>query len=98
PSVFMESLMNMEDLYRLLRSGHVQAQGIVDTISDPLLVLDSNLCVLAASRSFFETFKVDRYETIGHPIYELGDRQWDIPELRRLLEDVIPKATALIDY
>jgi hypothetical protein len=91
-------MMNMEDLYRLLRTGHVQAQGIVDTVADPLLVLDESLCVHSASRSFFETFKVDRDETIGKHIYDLGDGQWDIPELRRLLVEVIPKATAVINY
>ena len=90
--------MNMEDLYRLLRTGHVQAQGIVDTVADPLLVLDESLCVQSASRSFFQTFKVDRDETIGKPIYELGSGQWDIPDLRRLLVEVIPKAAAVINY
>lgn len=59
--------MNTDDLYRLLRTGHAQAQGIVDTVADPLLVLDPSLCVQAASRSFFETFGVDSYETIGQP-------------------------------
>lgn len=90
--------MNVEDLYRLLRTGHVQAQGIVDTIADPMLVLDSSLCVQSASRAFFDTFQVDRYETIGRPLYELGNGQWDIPELRSLLTEVIPKATALVNY
>jgi two-component sensor histidine kinase len=90
--------MNMDDLYRLLRTGHIQAQGMVDTVPDPLLVLDRNLCVQNASRAFFETFRVERDETIGRPLYELGDGQWDIPALRRLLEDVIPKATAVINY
>ena len=90
--------MNMEDLYRLLRTGHVQLQSIVDTIGDPLLVLDDSLCVQGASRSFFQTFNVGRDETIGRPLYELGDGQWDIPELRRLLLEVVPKATAVIDY
>ena len=90
--------MNMEDLYRLLRAGHVQAQGIVDTIADPLLVLDASLVVQTASRSFFETFQVDRYETIGKRLPELGNGQWDIPDLRRLLEEVIPKATAIVNY
>ncbi|NEV76209.1 PAS domain-containing protein [Rhodopseudomonas sp. BR0C11] len=90
--------MNMEDLYRLLRTSHVQAQGIVDTVADPMLVLDANLTVQNASRAFFETFKVDRYETIGQPLFELGNGQWDIPELRRLLLEVIPKATAVINY
>ncbi|WP_296721208.1 HWE histidine kinase domain-containing protein [Erythrobacter sp.] len=90
--------MNMEDLYRLLRTGHVQAQGIVDTICDPLVVLDSNLCVQNANRAFFETFKVERDETIGERLYSLGNGQWDIPALRNLLGEVIPKATAIINY
>ncbi len=90
--------MNMEDLYRLMRTTHVQAQGIVDTVANPLLVLDGSLCVQAASLSFFETFKVDRYETIGQQQYDFGNGQWDIPELRRLLVDVIPNASAVINY
>ena len=90
--------MDTDDLYRLLRTSHAQAQGIVDTIVDPLLVLDADLCVQAAGRSFFKTFQVDRYETIGRRIYELGDGQWDIPELRRLLVEVIPRSAAVIDY
>jgi len=76
----------------------VKLQGIVDTVTDPLLVLDSALCVVAASRSFFDTFRIDPDDTIGSPISELGNGQWDIPELRRLLLDVIPKATAVINY
>ena len=90
--------MHMEDLYRLLRASDVQAQGIVDTVPDPMLVLDQALCVQGASRSFFETFKVDRFETIGQPLFELGNGQWDIPDLRRLLDEVIPKSSAIIDY
>jgi len=90
--------MNMEDLYRLLRTGHIQAQGIVDTVADPMLVLDSSLCIQNASRAFFETFKVERDDTIGRPIYDIGNGQWDIPDLRRLLADVIPKSTAVINY
>jgi len=90
--------MNMEDLYRLLRTGHVQAQGIVDTVCDPLLVLDASLCVQHANRAFFETFKVERDDSIGRPLFELGDGQWNIPALRDLLMQVIPKATAVINY
>jgi hypothetical protein len=84
--------------YRVMRNEHVQAQGIVDTVADPLLVLDRDLCVETASRAFYDTFKVGRDETIGQHLYELGDGQWDIPELRRLLEDVIPKSSAVLDY
>jgi two-component sensor histidine kinase len=91
-------LMNTEDLYRLLRTSHAQAQGIVDTVPDPMIVLDASLCVQNANRAFFETFKVERDETIGRPLYELGDGQWDLPELRALLTQIIPKATAVINY
>ena len=79
--------MNLEDLYRLLRVAHVQAQNIVDTVvHEPLLLLDEKLCVVVARRSFFEVFGVDRNATLGRHLYELGDGQWDIPDLRHLLE------------
>jgi two-component sensor histidine kinase len=90
--------MNLEDLYRLLRTEHVQAEGMIDTIDGPLLVLDQGLCVQTASRAFYEAFQVSRDETVGRPIYELGNGQWNIPELRRLLQEVVPKAHAVLDY
>jgi two-component sensor histidine kinase len=90
--------MNLEDIYRLLRGEHVQAQGIVDTVQSPLLVLDQDCCILNASRSFFETFKVNRDETIGHSLFKLGNGQWDIPELRLLLRDVVPKSVVVEGY
>ncbi len=71
------------------------AQAIVDTIHEPLLVLDAGFCVLAASRSFYETFQVDPEHTMGRPLYSLGDGQWNIPALRVLLETIIPERTAM---
>jgi hypothetical protein len=67
------------------------AQAIVDTVREPLLVLDKDLRVLAASRSFYLTFKVARTETLGRLLYALGDGQWDIPRLRSLLENIVPE-------
>jgi two-component sensor histidine kinase len=90
--------MNLEDLYRLLRSGHVQAQGIVDTLAEPLLVLDQSGCIVTGSRAFFEKFLIERDDTIGHSLFDLGTGQWDIPELRRLLSEVVPKSVAVIGY
>lgn len=90
--------MNLEDFYRVVRNGHVRAQGIVDTVPAPLLVLDQDLCVETANRAFHEIFNVGQDETIGKHLYELGNGQWDIPELRRLLEDVIPKSSVVVDY
>jgi PAS domain-containing protein len=71
------------------------AQAIVDTIHEPLLVLDSGLRVLAASRAFYEIFRVDPEHTMGRLLYDLGDGQWNIPALRLLLETIIPEKTAM---
>ncbi|HYC97855.1 sensor histidine kinase [Brevundimonas sp.] len=71
------------------------AQAIVDTIHEPLIVLDGGLRVLAASRAFYEIFKVDSEHTMGCLLYDLGDGQWNIPALRLLLETIIPEKTAM---
>ncbi len=71
------------------------AQAIVDTIHEPLLVLDARLRVLAASRAFYEIFRVDPEHTMGCLLYDLGDGQWNIPALRLLLETIIPEKTAM---
>jgi two-component sensor histidine kinase len=77
------------------RGDETLAQAIVNTIHEPLLVLDAKLRVMAASRSFYATFKVDPEQTIGSLLYALGDGQWDIPALRLLLETIIPERTAM---
>ena len=74
------------------------AQAIIDTVREPLLVLDQDLRVIAASRSFYLTFKVSRDDTEGRLLYALGDGQWDIPKLRLLLGKIIPKHGAMEDY
>jgi len=71
------------------------AQAIVNTIHEPLLVLDAGLRVLAASRAFYEIFRVDPEHTMGCLLYDLGDGQWNIPALRLLLETIIPEKTAM---
>ena len=69
------------------------AENIVETVREPLLVLDGDLKIVSANRSFFQTFKVTPGETLGRLIYDLGNRQWDIPRLRILLEEILPKRT-----
>ena len=71
--------------------GQSLAEAIVDTVREPLVVLDRDLRVIAASRSFYRTFAAEPLNTQGRMIYELGDGQWNIPALRTVLEDVIPK-------
>ena len=67
------------------------AEGIVNTIVEPLVVLDSDLRVVSASRAFFQHFKVVPEQTVGRKIYDLGNGQWDIPTLRELLENILPQ-------
>ncbi|MFZ1429646.1 MAG: histidine kinase dimerization/phosphoacceptor domain -containing protein [Geminicoccaceae bacterium] len=78
--------------------GGTLAQTIVDTVREPLLVLDRDLCVVVASRSFCRTFRVDSQDVQGRPLYELGNRQFDIPALRRLLEHIVPDHTVMDDF
>ncbi|KPH05089.1 PAS domain-containing protein (plasmid) [Rhizobium acidisoli] len=90
--------MMLEDLYRLLRSGHVQAQGVVDTMTQPIVVLDQNLSVTTANNAFVKTFNVQRDDILEQNFFSLGDGQWDIAELRHLIAAVIPKAAAVIGF
>ena len=80
------------------RDAGTLAQAIVDTVREPLLVLDKDLRVLAASRSFYSTFRVVPSITQGQLLYELGDGQWDIPRLRLLLERIVPEHGVMDDY
>ena len=74
------------------------AESIVETVREPLLVLNGELKIMSANPSFYRTFKVNPDETIGSFIYDLGNKQWDIPKLRELLEEVLPKQEAFDDF
>jgi two-component sensor histidine kinase len=78
-----------------LESAQTLAQAIVNTIHEPLVVLNARFHVVAASRSFYETFQVVPEETRGRLLYGLGDGQWNIPALRLLLETIIPERAAM---
>ena len=73
-------------------------EDIVNTIREPLLVLNQNLNVVTVNRSFYEFFKVKPEETVGRLIYDLGNKQWDIPKLRELLEKIIPQQNSFDNY
>jgi PAS domain S-box-containing protein len=74
------------------------ALNIVDTVRESLLILDTTLRVRSANRAFYQTFHVSSEETENRLIYELGNGQWDIPALRTLLEDVVPKSSVFNDF
>jgi chemotaxis protein methyltransferase CheR len=77
---------------------HSLAEAIVDTVREPLVGLDRNLRVVAASRSFYQTFGEKPGTTEGRLLFELGDGQWDIPRLRTVLEEIIPKQSTVEAY
>jgi len=80
------------------QEARVFAESIANTIREPLLVLDKNLRVISANRSFYRTFKVSPAETRGRLIYELAARQWDIPRLKELLENILPQNTSFDSF
>ena len=81
-----------------IRDAREYAENIVETVREPLVVLDADLKILTANQSFYDTFRVTLGETIGYFIYDLGSRQWDIPALRLLLEDILPNKTLFTGY
>ncbi len=77
---------------------HAYTASIVATVREPLLVLDADLRVQSASRSFYENFRVTPEGTENRMLYDLGNRQWDIPALRRLLEEILPQENQVNDF
>lgn len=72
-------------------------EGIVATIREPLLVLDASLKIVGANNSFYKLFSVKPQEIEGRLIYKIGNNQWDIPKLRELLQEILPKNTSFSD-
>ncbi|MDB5312368.1 MAG: sensor protein [Gemmataceae bacterium] len=83
---------------RAVEDARAFAEGIVQTVREPLVVLDADLRVWTANRSFYQTFRVDPAETEGRFLFDLGNRQWDIPRLRELLEEVLPRDSHFGDF
>ena len=76
----------------------VSLDELIDTVRSGLVVLDEGLRVKGANRSFYRLFQVEEAETVGQLIYDLGNRQWDLPALRELLERIIPQDEAIEGY
>lgn len=91
--------MNGRTWARTARSEVVEfAAKIAETVREPFVVLAPDLRVVFANPAFYDCFKVDEQATEGRLIYELGNNGWDIPELRRLLDDVLPNDEQFADY
>ena len=74
------------------------AENTVETVREPLLVLDQDLHVVRANRTFYNAFRVSPAETLGRLFYDLGNRQWDIPRLRELLEKILPEQRVMENF
>ncbi|MGA7221022.1 MAG: chemotaxis protein CheB [Candidatus Sulfotelmatobacter sp.] len=92
------SLQDVDALKRTLDQTRVYADTIVESAREPILVLNSGLQVTLANPAFYRTFNVSREETEGRLIYELGNGQWNIPQLRDLLEEIIPARSRVDDF
>jgi two-component system CheB/CheR fusion protein len=89
-------IMDSKRTTQQLKEALEYSENVVSTMREPLLVLDTNLRIISANRSFYEMFFVTPQETEGKLIYEVDKGQWDIPKLRELLEDLLPKTLVLI--
>ena len=78
---------------RLWQQSWTYIKTVVDVVHEPVLILDEDLRVMAANDAFYETFRVKPKETEGAIVYALGDGQWDIPALRKLLGDILARNT-----
>jgi len=83
---------------RDIRAALKYAENIIATVPLSFLILNAGLRVISANRYFYDTFKVTPEETVGQLVYDLGNRQWDIPELRDLLEHILPEHTTIEEF
>ena len=88
----------LNDRNEQLNMYRLYAESIVTTIREPLIILNRNLKVKSANRSFYTNFKTTVEETEGKTIFELGNNQWDIPILRKMLEKILPEKTTIVDF
>ena len=86
-------ITDIKQAQEVAQSAREYSERIVDTITQPLVIMDEKLEVVSANRSFYSAFHVTPQDTVGRHFYEIGARQWDIPSLRELLDDVLTDNT-----
>lgn len=88
-----EELINSEFFERMWERSWSYIKTVVYVVREPVLVLDKDFRVLVANEPFYRTFHVEPIDTESKVVYELGNGQWNIPALKKLLEDILPKNT-----
>ena len=93
-----KKLVNQDNRIVALKKQLVYYKEITETVREPFIILNSNHDVVTANLAFYKKFKVKKKDTEGRRIYDLGDSQWDAPELRLLLENILPTHRILTSY
>lgn len=93
--ISLNNKINAEEVWKV---AWTYVKTVVDTIREPFLILDKDLIVISANKVFYGTFHVSEKETEGKKVYNLGNGQWNIPRLKVLLEDILPKNTHFEDF
>ncbi len=91
-------ITEVKRIQKLAEDAGAYAESIVETVREPMLVLDGSFRVVSGNTAFYETFRTSRQESEGVHVYELGGGQWNIPELRELLEKIIPEKSSFNDF
>ncbi len=96
--VQQETERKVEERTRMYRESQEYLSSIVETIRESLVVMDKHYRVLSANKHFLNTFKVSINETKGKLLYDLGNGQWNIPELKKMMEEILPTNNPVLDY
>jgi len=79
----MQDVTDLKQMERTVQEAREYAESILETVREPLIVLDADLKVVSANRTFYQTFKTKPEETEGQLVYDIGNQQWNIPKLPR---------------
>jgi len=94
------TIVNQElfDRNEELNISRLYAESIVSTIREPLMILNKELKIRSANRAFYDKFQVKEEETVGKALFELGNKQWNVPELEKMLVKVLPQKISIVDF
>jgi two-component system, chemotaxis family, CheB/CheR fusion protein len=96
-TVIFINVSRIKNIQEKMQSAINYAEDIINTVREPLIVLDQQLEVVSANRSFYKTFKLKKSLIEGEKLYKIGDDSWNIPSLRNLLENVLQNETEIMD-
>jgi PAS domain-containing protein len=91
-------ITDIKHLEQSMKAAKEYSEAVIATIREPLVVLDDTMKVVTANKAFYDTFRVTPSETEGHLMFDLGNGQWNIPELRKQFENVLPMKKSLEDF